>query len=289
MAGFIYFFPKRSLSDLFAGDRFAPAMLQQYGLADVLGDIEHVSAHGKTDMTGRGPGDYSGAMFWANTRGKVPTRAGYYPDFQRWTDVGTEAAPLWIGVDTEYPPTPEDLQRAAVTPGYKVTLADENEWEVPVIRRVEGGTNLPQDMYFDSAGQFQLETKAAYLEMWDSTAAVWNHVYGVQLDGSELEDPVELLFSEALVLCTRYLGINYRFGAKEQRVLRLIDTTASTYRGVLHAVVDAPRLAELAAAEKKNLMPTSAWYCEFRAWTRGLAPSYRPSRADLFLAAKLAR
>jgi hypothetical protein len=61
------------------------------------------------------------------------------PPWEQWTDFGK----WWLAV--EHPaPGPDDLQRPLQIGGYKITLADDNEWKVPTILK------------WDTSGPFEL-------------------------------------------------------------------------------------------------------------------------------------
>lgn len=246
MATPIYFFPRVPIKELILNDRLNAARLAKYDLAEILGDLtaQQVS---KQDLTGAGPGEASGAMITVNPGGKAPQRMGYVPQFQTWTKVRIEPE-LWIGVDKEYPPGPQDLARPRLIPGHNVPLADGHDYVIPVIRGVRGDTGLPEDMFRGPDGEFAREIKPAYRQLWEDTQPVWDFLYG---DAGAAE-PGSMEYPDVLDLAVRFVGINYRYGAAEQAVLRLIDSTADTWQAVFHAVVDGPFLEMAIEAQKKS-------------------------------------
>ena len=253
MAAPIYFFPRVLLTELVVNERLASPVLKRYRLDDVLGDVGDITPHCRVDLPTQGPADASGCLFATNIPGgQPPVRFGYYPDFQDWHKVSDDPE-LWIGVDREHPPGPADLQRVQLVPGYKITLADGQQYEVPVIRSPNPGsrTNLPQDMWWDAAGEFQVKLKQQYQSLWDLTEPVWDFFYGEDAEETSKEIP----FVDVLTWCLTFLGVNYRYGRMEHMVLRLIDQTLPVCGGVLKAAIDMPWYAAYEASLKKTGSP----------------------------------
>lgn len=246
MSAPLYFFPKLRLAELAENGTLSPSVLKRYGLDAILHDVGPVSGHCANDLTGKGPGDDSGTMFCTNTEGKIPHRAGYSPDFQRWQLVRKDPD-LWIGIDNEHPPTPKDLVRPRVTDGHNVELSDGHNYRVPVIRSPMRRTGLPEDMYLDADGEFKIELKPEYQQLWDDTGVIWDFFYD-----DEPDEAAVLLYSDILRHCLDFVGLNYRYGRYEQSVLRLIDRTDAVWRGVLQAAVDWPMVVAEVDAKKKD-------------------------------------
>ncbi len=197
-----------------------------------------------TELTGRGPGDKSGCILYYQTpSGDIPRRAGYYPKEQVWAPVG-DGSLLWIGVDTAEPPKPDEMTRKRKTRGYDITLGDGNSWHVPVIRRCDDSTMLPQSFKRGATGKLETEVRHASRDHWEAfrEAAAW------VIGGMESEKMPQDVAVELSVLA---LSINYRFGWNEQNAMGIVGS--DNYLFVLAAAVDIPALNEtLAAAKKKN-------------------------------------
>lgn len=249
MAPPLYFFPTVTLPELLDRQRLNPSILDRYGLQDVLGDV-NVAHTSRFDLRAKGPGDKSGALVTTNTDGQPPVRAGYFPDFQDWHKVRNDPE-LWIGIDKEHPPTPGDLVRPSTIAGHRVTLADGHDYEVPIVRSLDpsGTTNLPRDMYYDAAGQFVVTLRRDYQALWDEAATVSDFFF------SEEEDNRKKGFSEILRLCVLFLGVNYRYGQAEQAVLRLVNTSHSTWEQIFRAVADMPFVERVLEEQKKTESP----------------------------------
>ncbi len=250
MAAPIYFFPGVPLAELFTTEALNVSRLGKYDLAGVIGDVAP-SGLTTMDLKGKGPGDASGAMLSVNPQGKAPPRAGYLPEFQRWTKVRIEPE-LWIGIDNEYPPVPADLARPNQVEGHVVTLADGHGWQVPVVRTIVHETKLPRDLYRGPDGELQVAIKPAFEELWDESKVIWDMLFGNEDKPEGDDDPQTMALSDILDLCVRFLGVNYRFGHAEQAALRPIDTMHSTWQSIFVAAVDGPFLESVMAAQKKS-------------------------------------
>ncbi len=262
MSSPIYFFPITKREELVTCEgKLITAKLDEYGLSAVLGDVAPNSFFA-VDHPTQGPGGKSGCFFATNTRGSVHVRAGYYPDFQRWTHVRRDPD-LWIGIDNEFPPLPADLVRPTTIPGWKVRMADGCDYEIPVIRSPLGVTKLPRNMYRDVDGVLQVAVKPQYEQLWDRAGVLWDrHVRG---DSGEDGTPLSGVFSKAgldwsIILdeCLCFLGLNYRYGTYEQSAMRLIDTSESIWLGLLFAVLDRPFLDELTQKKTPSPLPSES-------------------------------
>jgi hypothetical protein len=257
MASPIYFFPRLALSELLHAptDRLIGKTLERYGLAEQFGDVKAASREVAVWDTGTqlGPDkNASGAMLRAYTRqadhSMLPgQRQGFFPELQTWTQVlAANETQLWIGLDNDEPPRPQDLRRAKLIPGYDVELLDGNEWHVPVIRTPWDGTSLPAAMAYDANGQYAEPLLPQYQPAFDAFAAATEWF----MAGSFLlaNRP------RALELNLLALGLNYRYGQHESKVLRLVGT--DNYLDCLGAAIDWPKVVELAATKKKSLPPS---------------------------------
>jgi hypothetical protein len=217
-------------------------ILKMRGLAEVFSDVSHDQIL-SAPLAGRGPNDLSGSVIaYQTVKGEPPRRIGYYPSEQKWTPIG-DGSLCWIGIDTDSPPTPDDLRRRKEHAGYPIELGDGKEYMIPVIRRPDGSTGLPTDMYLDAAGNLCEPIKSAYEAYWEASAEVCKWFMG-RMSLADLDH------IKALKLAVEALGINYRYSMQEQNVLRLIDK--ENYLSVLSFSIDLPRVYAESEAQKKT-------------------------------------
>lgn len=244
MAPPIYFFPKMQLDGLIGNDRFKTAVLRKYGLDTVLDGIDSIEASTwRQEMTSAGPGGASGSMLGLLAQGKPPLRTGYVPAFQTWTKTRNEPE-LWLGIDTEHPPGPADLQRDSMIAGYPVRLSDGREYEVPIIWSLDPAcmTNLPQQAFWDADDEFVVRISPASRELYEEAVTF----AGRYFDGESMT------VSELMGYGIRCLGVNYRYGKGEHGVLNLIDTSTESIEEVLRLSINCPWLDKMEAAQKKT-------------------------------------
>lgn len=246
MAQPLYFLPGIYRAQLCPGERLARSLLAARGLGEIFDDVGQGGRQdfATCELAGRGPGDKSGTVLCYQTpSGAVPRRVGYYPAEQAWHQVDDG---LWIGLDTDDAPRPEEMARRKQFSGYRPELGDGQEWLVPIIRRPDGSTELPTDMFWDAAGAVQEPIKERYRAYWDETAEVadWFFVEGA----SDQFDK-----ARAFSLAVRAIGLNYRFGRAEQNLLRVVD--AGTYLTVLGCTVDIIKANAVQEAQKKSSEP----------------------------------
>jgi len=242
MAPPIYFFPNLAVSELVKQDKFDQQAIASRGLGGVLGDLVRVRERCSLfELVKPGPGGATGTLL-SVTGGKSPQRMGYYPESQDWHErpVGMD---VWVGIDREMPPTPDDLARGERLYGYAVEMGDGCNWVVPVIRcpfgrEAFGQSSLPMDYTYRSGHAEQVICED-YRELWELTGQAWDHWY-------DRESQPEMDLDVLLRIAVESLGINYRYGKVEQTVLRLVNSR--NWEDVLAAVLDVPLLA----AEMKN-------------------------------------
>lgn len=179
---------------------------------------------------------------------------GYDKACQQWQEVGDG---VWIGFDKVDVPSPSDMERASMTPGHFVELADGHEWLVPTVRRFPSGTTLPSTMSLNEDGQIEYHVKAEYQDLYSEAEKVYESFVE-----KLMELPTEPV-SEAKVLvsiddATLYrigvaaLAVNYHLGRHEVNLLALFDTSQSLVQLCL-ALIDWPTVeATLLAIKKKQ-------------------------------------
>lgn len=173
--------------------------------------------------------------------------AEYLPDRQRWLRIGgTDDAAVWLGVDLQEPPKPDDLARTHMRQGHQVKLADGNMWEIPVARLALGGIGLPKRRVLNEDGTRGWQVETAYKDLSDLALRVWAMLNG---QGGSLSD------EELDHICGEALSVNYRIHEQEALALGLLNDDAM--RGILRALVDYPTIERLLESEKKAASPTT--------------------------------
>ena len=246
----LYFLPGVTRGTLLPGGELSRSLLESRGLANVFADVTTADAV-VNELTGPGPGKQTGLVLtYRDADGQVDGRMGYYAAQQEWQSFLD--GKLWIGIDTANPPTPEQLRRKRQHRGYPIELADGDQWQIPIIRRPDGSSLLPTDMYVDDAGELQQPLKRQYLTYWEESAEVADWFFSENGSGSFGGESFSA--KKALSLAVRALSLNYRFGDREQAVLRILDS--ETYIAVLGFSVDVVRFRAIAEAQKKTEPPS---------------------------------
>ena len=250
-----YFLSKVFRGQLFPQGKLAQSVLASRGLAGLWSDCTDIGDFSVCEVMDRGPDGGPGIVVSAlpvESR-EPPRRLGYRPeDAQQWVQVSQGC---WIGIDAQLPPTPADLARRVSFAGYRVTLGDGNGWVVPVLREpITDKPLLPEEFWWDESGAFQRVLRKEYESLWERVLKLvdvflkpGSNTYG-QMDREE-----------AVALGLEILGLNYRIGRGEQRVLRLINST--NWDDLLFQVVDGPLYVaaqkEIAEAQKKSASAAS--------------------------------
>lgn len=211
----------------------SPELLRQLGLA-------HAFAAGCAQRrAGNGPGEQTGVVCAAES-----DQVGYFPQAQVWRRLpAIAAAPAtWLGWAIAAPPTPQSLLRKDALDGHLVTLADGQEWLVPIAQRWTGSgfaRAVGARMKLDDQGQWvEGDILPRYLGLWKAANA-WSDLRYQASDDADSS----LTIAEAADLCAEVLAVNYRLGRSEIGCLQLFDDR-ETYRAVLDASIDTPAFLE---------------------------------------------
>ncbi|BBO34734.1 hypothetical protein [Lacipirellula parvula] len=173
-----------------------------------------------------GPSGGAGNVFMEDAPG---VDAGYYPDDQTWSKMpAVEGRPeLWIGYWNDRKPTPQTLKRAKLLRGPVLTLADGNEWQVPIVRRYDGAAQqwqceLPAYLAFDGTGKVGPgRPLAKYAHLWDATATIAELQFAKDA-GDEAREPTQ---DELLAAVSALMGANYRVSLPELIALEALEET----------------------------------------------------------------
>lgn len=252
----LYFLPLRGSELVAQSGRLARGVLARFGLDETLADVETVEQAIVTEVTGAGPTGKSGVILCGlPVGGHAPFKTGYDPRIQDWAPLGA-ADGAWLGLEKGNPPTPAELARRRQTRGYGIELADGLAWQIPIVRRPDGSTELPRHLGWDAQGRFETRVKEAHRRLWEDAAEVCDWMFEPGATAFQPRERVVTSLDQALDRCVAALALNYRYGRAEQSRLGLIDST--NWASVLAALVDLPLYLALAEwTEKKSTDHTS--------------------------------
>lgn len=164
------------------------------------------------------------------------------PDEQEWQ----ERRGFWIGHWKGAAYLPQDFARERQYAGHLVTLADGNQWLVPVVRLFDGDSPLPQRLAMGADGAIAGTILPRFSQLFDDANHVWDSVL-LQVPGHTGRTlPRDIGWRVAVDA----LSLNYRIGNQEASLLGLF--TDGTLLDVLEAIVDLPNLATMVEESKKN-------------------------------------
>jgi hypothetical protein len=165
----------------------------------------------------------------------------YTPETQTWQRVPSPngQGQLYIGIDNKDRLIPADVERKEIRMGHKVEMGG-HTWEIPVVRLLSGGTNLPRRRVLNDDGSRRWEVEEQYRDLCDMAAKAWDWRQGNE----------RMMYDEIDVLCGRALEINYRIGMQEAILLGLF--TDKTMLAIVDALLDVPTLMAMADAESKK-------------------------------------
>lgn len=178
----------------------------------------------------KGPDGGTGLLLYAiPVSREKPFGLRYRPDAQTWIDCGSH----WLGMQSNQLPEPEGLRRVKMLDSYRYALADGREWMCPKIRR--GGMPLLPAWWKMSKGQFTLEVKTEFVDIWNESES-WSL------------DIRSISYTEAFSICALCLGLNYRIGVNEISMLNMLD--AATSRDVILAALDEQFFVDMLSQKK---------------------------------------
>ena len=245
MSGFLYFLPAATQG----GVDFAT--LKKYGLA-------HIVDTPKQELIHRGclgPENIQGVIVGAADRwdfGDVKNSDAI--TWKRFPKVvGPEGLSPWLGyVEANGLPVTSELARSIQLPGEPLSLADGNEWLVPIARDIEGNCKLPMAIDLDEeTGEWVLsKVRAEYSKIWNHAIGYYTALTVAALAAREANEPTfkfDIPDGEALVVDA--LATNYRVSARELATLGVLST------GMVQAVADV--LCDWGDSAKKKLVDNS--------------------------------
>lgn len=240
----MYYFPGAKQHDLFPpGAGVSHEFLRTRGVGDSLRELRHAGQTSFQQLT-TGPDNGSGLLVLPFNGSAVAVyRSGW-----EWT----ECIPgkLWIGHDPSKPVTPQSLARKKQLAGYRFEAYEEiDTLVIPVVRSPrEDRVTIPLHVYFDQAGRMVRTVRAGERALWEALAPAWDLLTAA---GGDREP---LTAEQGIPLACDIIGLNYRYGLCEQRVLGWLTT--ANWTDVLYLALDLPLIVELneeAEASKKKL------------------------------------
>ncbi len=259
MAGFLYFLPGQN-----RGIKIAD--LQAAGLGYAF--ERRMSPR---EVLGGGPDGNPGVVV-ADPE-SVPD-IGYYADRQTWRKI--PGSRNWLGYLTHNRPTPADLQRDQVLDGHWITLADGNEWLVPIARgsveetfETPGGAkdtrlawcrNLPEATSIDDDEGHWIRdgVLARYRPLWDTATRWWDARSGAKIPDAEEGKPTRVTFdfdgtNDGALLA---LQANYRVSKIEAAALGLFDDQCVVE--ILDALIDWPTIEAWLKKKARSIADSSS-------------------------------
>jgi hypothetical protein len=183
----------------------------------------------------RGPDETRGHV-WTLTEQALhtphnPTPVGYYPDRQKWVQVGR----YWVGWFLADRPAPRDFQRGATCDGHAVRCIDGESWTVGVARKWTGENILPMTFGIEPSGASCMKPHPQHVELWERAEKIW-----FQMTDKRGQREPEMTWDDCVSTVVMALQLNYRISGDEVRALELFDVTA--LRDGVRAVCDYPNV-----------------------------------------------
>lgn len=177
-------------------------------------------------------------------------KCGYFPDLQTWHEC--EGGKYWIGIETDRPPTPDELQRPTSVFGYPTELSDGNQWHVPIARSYPTGTTLPESIDLDPDGKPIFVVMPRFQALSLSAEGVYAQFMETQTFEAETWDVLVNLATDAL--CVNYFGGKWLF-AKAMGLFTKPNVTQ-----ILFGLIDGPQIQEylVQLADDKKKAPDSS-------------------------------
>lgn len=257
MSAIWWYIPTETTKTAVVRDELSRAVLARVGLDRTLEDVRRVPDHVIAVDLDRGPDDSRGLLLYPlPTHGDKPAKLGYHADRQTWRQANQGRC--WLGWETDSPPTPADLERRLLVPGYQIEDAAGQAWHVPVLRAVDNPRGrLGVSFSWDDDDQPRIGVDPRFAELWERSARAWDLIdKATTLDGATFaqdfgeEDDAFLL--TYLLDC---LAINYR---TNNSVWSGVDRThpgwlsQSVASLMLNATVDLFKYRSFLNAQKKT-------------------------------------
>lgn len=173
------------------------------------------------------------------------------PKRQTWQRFGD----VYLGFYTDARPTPTDLQRPTMLPGVPVTLADGNDWTVPLARvftdDAVSRSILPRSLVLQGDAWTAGDVIARYVELETIVSGFWDAWQAAFHDAVENDrDTFRIEYADPVDAAVKVLAYNYTLDRRVASVLGLFDSVNGG-GPVLEATCDTLSVI-LYAAKKKQ-------------------------------------
>ena len=206
------------------GGRFDRQILQDLGLDVTFRDVKG-NDEAQIAKCYSGPNGLSGVTITYQTPDhRLPSKVGYQDEWE-WHEVSDR---VWIGIDPESPPTPQDMIRKRWFNGYV-----EDQFTIPFVRRFDDSTALPCNFYFHRDGDNREEVHNAYRDIYSRMPQVHGWFKNNEFANQDTFDKFD-----AARLALDVLSVNYRISEFEQNILGTITT--ENFLSILSYAVDYP-------------------------------------------------
>jgi len=242
MSGFIY-----AIEDV---KMVSSRQLEDAGLGGIFDKVEIAQRY-----SAAGPGGKECVLFAA---ADIDVKLLYFkPNEQTWKK--SINGKFHVGFYKDSPPTEKTLRRKKQLAGHEIELADPcqqqagaggEKWLVPVARIITGGSALPQSLILGKDGEVVTEALPKYARFSSKVEKLWEDF---QCENNWKEGQPKLTVKERMELAIEALAWNYKVGADEVNLLKLITT--ENLSEIIAAVIDVPTLIEVSKQmkdEKKN-------------------------------------
>lgn len=248
MAQFLYFLPgekEKSKADL-------TSELNAAGLA-------HIADDGVNAFCGTvaGPDKQPGVVFTVKSKGlagaRPPVAVGFYPDAQTWAKCN--GGKFWVGYENNARPEPRDLARERQLESLHVKLGDDHTWLVPIARRFDLGSVLPEALALDDSGQMIKETLPQYIR-FSQMAGHFYDDFCIHANNDGLNEIKLDSYEKQIDLAVEALRFNYQISKWEVSALRLLAT--DNIMDVLLSTISMPSVAKITASMEARAKKKSA-------------------------------
>jgi len=168
-------------------------------------------------------------------------RCRYDPDAQVWTK--SVSGDWWVGYyKSEKLPTEKELRRKTMMEGHKIPLIDGQEWIVPAIRLLNGGSGLPESIQIDDCGKFVTKALSQYERISGAAERLFQDF---RIEAGIDPGEMTLEANDRIGLAIDAISLNYCVGIDEVMILSLLTTT--NLSSIMSAILDLPSLQKKTA------------------------------------------
>ncbi len=209
--------------------------LEEAGLMNIFGDI---IPNFSQRYTAQGPGGKECTLICI---GSDATHLYFKPAEQEWERSLNEK--YYTGFYKNNKPTERELQREVQLEGHEVKLGDGEKWLIPIARKFPAGIALPQTLILGKNGEvISGGLLPQYAQLGQRAEKIWEE-FRLGISQAEQKEEIELTISEGMKFAIDAIAFNYRVGAEEANLLKLI--TSQNLQEIMEAVIDVPAVLEL--------------------------------------------